>query len=181
MELKDLLDLHEKLESRINAYWTYWSFAIFGIAGWLFSGKQTFSPEQANGISIAVIVFFFANLGVLWPATRLATGVRDEIRLKTKEVNFHSNKLSSAFAEDSIVFRLQLTFGLHLAVDCVVVWALLNVCDIPNPTFHQTCTKAAESKAEQMERERNPSKTSTQICIYQNEVNHPFQQNTTTP
>jgi hypothetical protein len=27
VELKDLLDLHEKLENRVNAYWTYWSVA----------------------------------------------------------------------------------------------------------------------------------------------------------
>jgi len=127
MELKDLIDLNEKLESRINAYWTYWSVAIFAIAGWLFSGKQSLSHEQAIGISVAVMVFFFANLGVLWPATRLATGVRDEIRLKTEEVSFLSKKLSAAFAEDSLAFRLQLTVALHLAVDCVVLWALFSV------------------------------------------------------
>ena len=127
MELKELLDLNEKIESRINAYWTYWSVAIFAIAGWLFSGKQSLSPEQAIGISIAVMVFFFANLGVLWPATRLATGIRDEIRLKTKEVNFLSRKLTAAFAEDTLSFRLQLTLFLHLAVDCVVLWALFSV------------------------------------------------------
>lgn len=126
MELKELLDLHEKIESRINAYWTYWSVAIFAIAGWLFSGKQSLSREQAIGISIAVMVFFFANLGVLWPATRLATGIRDEIRLKAKEVHFLSSKLTAAFAEDTLAFRLQLTFFLHLAVDCVVLWALFS-------------------------------------------------------
>lgn len=127
MELKDLIDLNEKLESRINAYWTYWSVAIFAIAGWLFSGKQSLSPEQAKGISVAVMVFFFANLGVLWPATRLATGVRDEIRLKTKEISFLSKKLSATFAEDGLAFRLQLTVALHLVVDGVVLWALFSV------------------------------------------------------
>lgn len=124
MELKDLLDLHEKLESRINAYWTYWSVAIFAIAGWLFSGKQAISHEQAVGISIAVMVFFFANLGVLLPATRLAIGIRDEIRLKTGEVHFLSSRLARSFAEDSLALRLHLTFALHLAVDGVVIWAL---------------------------------------------------------
>lgn len=126
MELKELLDLHEKLETRINAYWTYWSVAIFAIAGWLFSGKQTLAHEQAVGIAIGAAVFFSANLGVLWPATRLATGVRDEIRLKSREISFLSTKLAGAFAEDSLLFRLQLTFGLHLVVDTVVLWALFS-------------------------------------------------------
>ncbi|OAI10484.1 hypothetical protein A1507_04165 [Methylomonas koyamae] len=127
MELKDLLELYEKIESRINAYWTYWSVAIFAIAGWLFSGKQSLSREQAIGVSIGVMIFFFANLGVLWPATRLAMGIRDEIRLKAKEVNFLSSKLSKAFEEDALAFRLQLTLFLHSAVDCVVLWALFSV------------------------------------------------------
>jgi len=125
MELKELLDLHEKLESRINAYWTYWSVAIFAIAGWLFSGKQSLEPEQAIGIAIAMIVFFSANLGVLWPATRLVTGIRDEIRLKAQKLSFESTKLTQAFAENRLTFRLQLTFVLHVVVDCVVLWALL--------------------------------------------------------
>jgi len=127
MELKDLLELYEKIESRINAYWTYWSVAIFAIAGWLFSGKQSLSREQAIGVSIGVMIFFFANLGVLWPATRLAMGIRDELRLKAKEVHFLSSKLDTAFAEDALAFRLQLTLFLHSAVDCVVLWALLSV------------------------------------------------------
>lgn len=126
MELKELLDLHEKLETRINAYWSYWSVAVFAIGGWLYSGKQCLPQEQAYGISIAMLVFFIANLGVLWPATRLATGVRDEIRLRSKEIGFLSEKLTTAFAEDSLAFRLQLTFCLHLAVDCVVLWALFH-------------------------------------------------------
>lgn len=124
MELKELLDLHEKLESRINAYWTYWSVAIFAIAGWLFSGKQTLTSEQSAGIAIGAAMFFAANLGVLWPATRLVTGVRDEIRLRARQTHFLSTKLAGAFAEDSLAFRLQLTFVLHVVVDAVVLWAL---------------------------------------------------------
>jgi hypothetical protein len=127
MELKDLLDLHEKLESRINAYWTYWSVAIFTIAGWLLSGKQSLSREQTIGIVIAMVVFFLANLSVLWSITRLATAVRDEIRLKTQEVSFLSERLGAAFAEDAFVFRLQLTVILHLVIDCVVLWALFGL------------------------------------------------------
>lgn len=133
MELKDLIDLNEKLESRINAYWTYWSAAIFATAGWLLSGGKSMSQEQSIGISIGMMVFFLANLGVLWPATRLATGVRDEVRLKTRELSFLSRKLSTAFAEDGVAFRLQLTVVLHIAVDCVVLWALLTHEALPKP------------------------------------------------
>lgn len=122
MEFKELLDLHEKLESRINAYWTYWSVAIFAIAGWLFSGKQTLIVDQRIGIALGAAIFFFANLGVLLPCTRLAVSVRDEIRLQAQDIPFSSKKLSLSFAEDSFKFRYALTLFLHLAVDIIVIW-----------------------------------------------------------
>jgi hypothetical protein len=125
MELKDLLDLHEKLETRINAYWTYWSIAILAIGGWLFSSGRSLTTGQSIGVAIGASVFFLANIGVLWPATKLAIGVRDEIRLKSAAATFSSAKLAGAFGEDTLVGRLQLTIVLHLVIDGVALWALL--------------------------------------------------------
>ena len=125
MELKDLLDLHEKLETRINAYWTYWSVAILAMGGWLFTSGRGLSHGQEIALAIGAAVFFLANLGVLWSATRLVTGVRDEIRMKSKAATFGSPRLAAAFAQDDMAFRLQLTLVLHLAIDAVVLWAIL--------------------------------------------------------
>ena len=52
MELKDLLDLHEKLETRINAYWTYWSVAILAMGGWLFTSGKGLSHGEAIALAI---------------------------------------------------------------------------------------------------------------------------------
>ncbi|WP_422001100.1 hypothetical protein [Reyranella sp.] len=125
MELKDLLDLHERLESRINAYWTYWSVAILAMGGWLFASGRGLDASQSTALAIGAGVFFLANLGVLLPATRLVTGVRDEIRAKAKAFSFASPQLAQAFASDGMVLRLPLTVALHLAIDAVVLWALL--------------------------------------------------------
>lgn len=127
MDFKDLLDLHEKLETRINAYWTYWSVAVFAIGGWLFSGKSELDERQALGVAIGAGVFFLANLGVLWPATKWSTGVRDEIRLKSQDLNLLSGHLRDAFARQELKFRLQLTVALHLVVDIVVLNALFSL------------------------------------------------------
>ena len=125
MDLKDLRDLHEKLETRINAYWTYWSVAILVMGGWLFAAGKDLGQGQAVALAIGASVFFLANLGVLWSATKLVTGVRDEIRLKSKAATFASPRLAAAFADDDMAFRLQLTVVLHVAIDAVVLWALL--------------------------------------------------------
>lgn len=125
MDIKELFDLNEKLESRINAYWTYWSVAIFAIAGWLFSGNKGLSFSQRSAISVGALTFFLANLGVIWPATKLAVGLRDEIRLNPQAKSFGSPKLVEALSGDSGTYRLELTIILHLVVDCVVILALL--------------------------------------------------------
>ncbi|MCX7098901.1 MAG: hypothetical protein NTV43_13445 [Methylococcales bacterium] len=124
MDLKDLFDLHEKLETRINAYWTYWSIAVFAVGGWLFSGKLGLLPLEAKGVSLGTMVFFSCNLAVLWQATKLVLGIRDEIRLKSKEKLFASTYLQNALSEDGLKFRLQITLALHVIIDGVVIWAL---------------------------------------------------------
>jgi hypothetical protein len=125
VELKDLLDLHEKLETRINAYWTYWSVAILALGGWLFTSGKTLSGSQSLGVAIGAVVFFLANLGVLWSATRLVIGVREEVALKSQSLTLSSTRLAAAFRDASPAWRLELTLVLHLAIDAVALWALL--------------------------------------------------------
>ena len=128
MDLKELLDLHEVIESRINAYWTYWSVAIIAVAGWLFSNETPLPKQPLLQIAIAIGVFFLANLVVLWNATSLVTGFRDEIRLKASHTNFESPKLAQALKNDPLVFRLPLTLALHLIIDVIVLLAIFCAC-----------------------------------------------------
>lgn len=127
MELKELFDLHEKLETRINAYWTYWSVAVFAFGGWLFTGKHSFTFEQSAAVSFGALVFFFCNLGVLWQSTKLVTAVRDEIRIKSGETSFKSTNLQRVLSEDGLKYRLKITIILHIVVDLIVVWALFSI------------------------------------------------------
>lgn len=121
MDFKELFDLQEKIESRINAYWTYWSIAVFAVAGWLFSGKHEFTSKQLNGIVIGTAVFFFCNLAVLFQATRMVTGIRDEIKSSIEEKSFKSPVFRNVLLDDGMKYRLHITIILHLAVDAVII------------------------------------------------------------
>jgi len=126
MELKELLDYQEKLESRVNAYWTYWSVAVFAIAGWRFADKSQLSAPQTLGVAVGVMVFFCANLGVLYPATKLVAAVRDEIRRKLQSSpDGVGPRLTQALSGDIGQTRLALTVSLHLAVDFCLLFVLL--------------------------------------------------------
>ncbi len=127
MNLKDLFDLHEKLEVRVNAYWTYWSVVILAVGGWVFSKNANLTSAGLLAVTCGVAVFFVCNLAVLWPATKLVVGLRDEIRIKSGSDVFDSVLLTKALAsEDGLRFRLLATGLLHLAVDCVVIYALFH-------------------------------------------------------
>ncbi|HMS65910.1 MAG TPA: hypothetical protein PKD83_11740 [Ignavibacteria bacterium] len=126
MDIKELFDLQEKLESRINAYWTYWSLAVFAITGWLFSSKYSFTLLQSTLISLGAAIFFICNLAVLWQSTKLVTAIRDEIRLMSKEKQFKSSMLMDFLIKDDLRFRLQITLVLHLAIDIFIIIILFN-------------------------------------------------------
>jgi len=120
MNLIEAFDLKEKLETRINAYWTYWSVAIFAVGGWIFAENGNVGSHKTLLI-VGVIVFFLSNLGVLWPATKLITGLQDEIRIKSKGSNIDSDKLKGILRSSSSKVRLEITLFLHIAVDVLVV------------------------------------------------------------
>lgn len=126
MEYKELFDLHEKLETRINAYWTYWSVAVIAMGGWLFSGKSGLNGGSAAVVAVGATAFFLCNLAVLWQATQLVVGVRDEIRLRSAALSFASQQLRAALSKDDLQFRLQITVLLHLVIDAVVLWSLFH-------------------------------------------------------
>lgn len=128
MTLVELFDLGEKVESRVNQYWTYWSVAIFATGGWLFSE----SADQMDKMSAVLVVlglsvFFFANLSVLYVATRFAMSVREEISVIEAKIGaIQSAALRKVVHKQDMPFRLGLTFAMHICVDLVVVAIVLS-------------------------------------------------------
>lgn len=126
MDIKALLDVYERLEQRINAYWTYWSVAIFALGGWLFSGGGGVAPHQKLPVVIALSIFFLANLGVLLAATRLAIAVLDEVAIKVQANPELGSSLRSALLAANMPYRVALTLLLHLGVDIAAISLLLS-------------------------------------------------------
>jgi hypothetical protein len=47
ISLKDLLDLVEKIETRINSYWNFYTVVLIAIGGWIVSNNNTINPLRA--------------------------------------------------------------------------------------------------------------------------------------
>ena len=127
MTLVELFNLRETLETRINQYWSYWSIVIFAVSGWLYSGSDTnLEPIDALFISFALIVFFIANISVLYSATKFSKAIHDEICYKADDENTSISKdFRKRLPQGCIKFRLELTVLMHLLVDISIIGLLL--------------------------------------------------------
>ncbi len=125
MDLSELFSLRETIESRVNQYWTFWSVSIFAVTGWLFTDSSGYL-DKLNSIFVVLglIVFFAANLSVLLNSTTLSINVHDEICEKAQ-----SSDLSDSFkyqvSKGRLKYRLELTFLMHIAIDLIIVVAVL--------------------------------------------------------
>lgn len=126
MSLFELFDLREKIESRVNQYWTYWSISIFAVCGWIFAeSSKGLDPISYILISLGMLVFFIANISVLKTSTELAMSITDEIALKVAADKFHSQKLNETLLKEDMKYRVNLTIVMHLVIDLVMLFALL--------------------------------------------------------
>ena len=124
MGLTDLLDLLEKLEGRVNAYWNFYSVAVFAVAGWLLAKEKLLTPRAAILIAVGLAAFFFANFGVIHFAEQRIAAVEQEISVVSRQSTV-SPAFSSHLQTLSIPNRSTYTVVLHLTIDALL--ALLYV------------------------------------------------------
>ncbi|MCV2402877.1 hypothetical protein OFY17_08295 [Marinomonas sp. C2222] len=126
MKLSELFDLREKVETRVNQYWTYWSVSIFAVCGWIFTGtaQDSLNKETAPLIATGLLVFFISNLVVLKNATEFVMSVESEIALRSTESEFKSEQFKRILLKRDTKLRLLLTIFLHLVVDLVLLCAV---------------------------------------------------------
>jgi hypothetical protein len=124
MPLKDLLDLLEKLESRVNIYWNFYSVAVFATAGWLVSKDKTFSPAAACGIAAGLVAFFVANLSVIHHAEARILAVESEIQQRDWSSVVTSKRFLHHLETISIPRRSLFSKMLHIVIDAAVLLLL---------------------------------------------------------
>jgi hypothetical protein len=123
-EAARLLDAIERLESRLNSYWNFYTLVVLATVGWLMSAANPFSANQSVAVTVALGLFFLANLSVIRGATRRILALEDELRLLSAGLAFRSPRLRQNFGAESIPGRMPLSYALHLAVDAAVIYAV---------------------------------------------------------
>lgn len=124
MNLKDLLDLSEKLEGRISAYWNFYTVVVIAVGGWLFI-KPQLEPVNTWVLAIVLSVFFAANLSVIWYATNNLTALESEIKAVAPSAELKSKEYLNKLLSLSIPNRMKLSAALHLLIDVGVVVVII--------------------------------------------------------
>lgn len=119
----ELFDLREKIESRINQYWTYWSGIVLAVGTWIFSSSPP-NDGQLVILMLALFIFFIANLYMIWSSTELSMGLKNEISLRSKSEEYESSELKLVLSKNDFRFRLKLSILLHVGIDLGLFGAL---------------------------------------------------------
>nr|CAP48759.1 putative integron gene cassette protein [uncultured bacterium] len=88
--IKVIIEIIEKLESRINAYWNFYTIVVIAVIGWLLSSKTPFTAPQGIALTIAISMFFAANFSVMRAATKRVIAFETELNVVSNELDFQS-------------------------------------------------------------------------------------------
>jgi hypothetical protein len=122
--IKSLVEIIERLETRINAYWNFYIIVVLASIGWLMSTKIPFTTNQGIALTIALSMYFIANYFVIRTATKRVIAFEDELNLVSKKIETTSSVLKSELSNTSIRYRLFANGVLHGVLDIAVIFAI---------------------------------------------------------
>lgn len=125
LSLKDLLDIVEKIEGRINSYWNFYTIALFAIASWIFGSSITFNAWKSVIISMAIALFFASNFMFVTINENRLAAIESEIRSVAGISRIESERFRKFLASNLMPHRQKTSAVLHLFVDFVVILFVL--------------------------------------------------------
>lgn len=123
-EVNELLNTIEKIESRVNLYWNFYTVVILATGGWLFSSKTIFSQSECIALSIGISMFFLANFSVMRAATKRVVALEFELNEVSSTNSFKTVELKTELSDCSMPGRLAASYVLHIIVDVIVIFAI---------------------------------------------------------
>ena len=130
---KDLLDLTEKLESRVNAYWNFYTVVVLAVAGWVVTKDVKFTTAQGYAAMAGLACFFAANFAMIRGATRMILGANAEIRARAENLDLKNPKFREVLRIDLLPGRLPVSWVLHAAVDAAILWGIWSRTGLADP------------------------------------------------
>jgi hypothetical protein len=116
----ELFDLLEKLESRVDRYWTFYSVAVLAVAGWLFSGKGLARPD-APLVAVGLLMFFAGNFAVITLTEKRILAVESEIKARSQQAEIVSPEFRGHLSRLSFPRRRLASTVIHAVIDLALI------------------------------------------------------------
>lgn len=124
MGISETLDILEKVESRLNNYWNFYTVVVVAVCGWLITQNSDQIPidyATAHFLAFGTVLFFFMNLAVIRAATIRLMAFENELMRNASNCKDISSQLREYLASQHIKMRLGFTYATHISMDIVVI------------------------------------------------------------
>jgi hypothetical protein len=116
----ELFDLLEKLESRVDRYWTFYSVAVLAVAGWLFTAKGL-ALSDAPLVAVGLLVFFAGNFAVITLTEERILAVESEVKARSQQAENLSPEFRAHLSRLSFPRRRLASTVIHGVIDLAVI------------------------------------------------------------
>ncbi|BFM48992.1 hypothetical protein [Marinomonas sp. THO17] len=132
MEISTILDVLEKIETRLNSYWNFYTIVIVAVCGWLVSHiaepAEDLNPDIAHFLAFGCILFFFMNLTVIRAATIRLLSFENALIQLVEDSQHLTPQIRDYLSKPQLKMRLAFTYITHITMDTAVIifiyWAL---------------------------------------------------------
>lgn len=125
MDLYEVIEIINSLESRINTARNYFAIVVLATVGWLFSRDEN-PLDLLDGIMLAVglAIFFALNIVMYIRAASMLKGALQERAAIVAQADIHSDEFRRKLLKESVGVELHLFWIVHLVVDGLVIAAI---------------------------------------------------------
>ncbi len=122
MKINEIIEIIEKLETRNNSYWNFYTIVIIAICGWVLSQKsEGISQNSGYAIMFGKALFDFMNLSVIYGTTSRIVAFESELIVAAKNEPSIGPKLKEHLTKPFLEHRLKFTILTHLFMDIAVL------------------------------------------------------------
>lgn len=120
-ELKDILEVIDRLEARLNRYGSFYQVVIIALIGWILSSNINLSLFEGVLAVASVIVFLSSNLIYWISCTKRILAAEKELNSLAQNRDFMNSDWKKALSTPQMANRLPWGISLHILVDVLVI------------------------------------------------------------
>jgi hypothetical protein len=120
-ELKDILDVIDKLEARLNRYGAFYQVIVTALIGWFISSEISLSLVEGSLAIVSVGVFLSSNLVYWVSCTKRILAGEKELNALAKKSCFMDNDWKNELSTPQMPNRLLWGIVLYTLVDALVI------------------------------------------------------------